>query len=234
MKWFLPLFFLLTIFYFIFPLKAYASTSCQPIYGGGQSCTTINNILIEKTVLNPQTGKFVDNLGVKDPKYQPGFIVTFQIKITNIGNRDFSKVEIKDIFPQYVLFSAGPGIFDTNTKILTFSINNLKVQESRIFTISGRVVDSASIPFTRENVCVVNQALATTNTNEVAQDNSQFCIEKNVVATQTPKGGFPIFSAPPITTTPSTGPESLVLFSLIPAGITGWFMIKKSKKSNLT
>ncbi len=82
MKLFLSIIFLLIIFSFLFPLKSYAdSISCQPIYGGGQTCVTTANILINKKVLNPSTNVFVDNLGINDPKYQPGFIVNFRLEI---------------------------------------------------------------------------------------------------------------------------------------------------------
>ena len=172
----------------------------------------------------------VDNLSINDPKYQPNFITTFQIKVTNTGDHDFSSVQIKDIFPQYVLFSAGPGVFDANTKTLTFSVDNLKPQESRIFTIMGRVVDKKSMLFTNEDVCVVNQALATTNTNETAQDNSRLCIEKKVLAVT--KEGFPVFPAPLVSQTPPTGPESLALFFLIPTAIAGFFLRRKSKQQS--
>lgn len=230
------LFIIAVIVFFNFQFsKAYADTSCQPIYGGGQSCVTTNNIAINKTILNPETNKMVDNLGINDPKYQPDFITTFQIRVTNTSDRDFSSVQVKDIFPQYILYSAGPGTFDANTKTLTISLENLKVNESRLFTILGRVVDPNSIPLTNGNICVVNQALVTSNNNDVAQDNAQFCIEKLAITTQTSvtsttKGSFPVLSPVPIKITPSTGPESLILFSLIPTGIAGWLLRKISYK----
>lgn len=235
MKSFLSLVLFLAVVFFAFPPKSFADTSCQPIYGGGQTCTTSSDILVDKKVLNPQTNKLVDNLGINDPKYKPDFIVNFQIKITNTGSDTLSKVDVKDIFPQYVTFSAGPGTFDKNTKTLTFSITNLKSQESRSFTIMGRVADSASIPLTNGNICIVNQALATTDTNGVAQDNAQFCIEKSTGATQTSitsttKGGFPIISSSPIKQTPPTGPEALALFAMIPTGLSGWFLRKHAMK----
>ena len=148
--------FFLSSFYFLFhpfvASVARADFSCQPIYGGGQTCTSSNNIVIDKKILNPQTNTMVDNLGINDPKYQPGFITTFQIKITNTGNKDFPKVEVKDTFPQYVEFSSGPGSFDANTKTLSFSLENLKVNESKTFTIMGRIVDESSIDTSKVSI----------------------------------------------------------------------------------
>jgi uncharacterized repeat protein (TIGR01451 family) len=227
-KLYLSVIFLLTIFSFANPLKAFADTSCQPIYGGGQTCITTGNISINKTVINPQTNQFVDNLSINDPRHQPGFITTFQIAVTNTGNASISRIRVSDIFPQYVTFSSGTGNFDNNTKTLTFEISNLSANETRNFTIQGKVVDSSLIPISLGSVvCVVNQAIATNldNTSQVSQDNAQFCIEK--VATSS---SFPVFPTTQITTTPATGAESLVLFSLIPTGLAGWFLRKQSVK----
>ena len=97
---------LLVIGYSLLVNRAFADTSCQPIYGGGQTCVTTGNISINKTVMNPQTNKMVDNLSINDPKYKPGFIVTFQINVTNTGNNNISRINIVDFFPQYVTFSS--------------------------------------------------------------------------------------------------------------------------------
>jgi len=241
MKSFLKLVLFLAFVSFVFPLKSYADTSCQPIYGGGQSCITTNNIIVNKTVLNPQTNQFVDNLSINDPKYQPGFITTFQIAVTNTGNANISKINVKDIFPQYITFSSGPGNFDNNTKTLTFEVDNLSVNETRNFTILGRVVDSTQIPINQGDVvCVVNQTTATNldNNSQVSQDNAQFCIQKILATTTTAttvtttKGGFPVLSSVPTTSAPATGPEMFGLIALIPTGIAGWFLRKHSINSS--
>lgn len=232
MKFSLKSLLILSIIAFAFPLKTYADTSCQPIYGGGQSCITTNNIVIDKTVLNPQTNQFVNNLSINDPKYQPGFIATFQISITNTGNNNISRIDVKDIFPQYVSFSAGAGTFNANTNTLSFSLDNLAPNETRKYNIVGRVFKAEQLPGAMGSVvCAVNQTIAIINNNNVGQDNAQFCIQKTVVATT--KGGFPIYPSVPTASTPSTGPEALVLFGLIPTGITGLFLRKKSYKDSL-
>lgn len=233
MKFYLSLIFLLTIFSFVIPSKSFADVSCQPIYGGGQTCATSENILINKKVLNPSTNTLVDNLGINDPKYNPGFIVNFRLEVTNTGNTTINKVDVKDIFPQYIEFNSGPGNFDQNTKTLTFSLDNLAPNETRVSIIIGKVVTSSQLP-TSGIVCVVNQAIAVTSDNDNSQDNAQLCIENKIPApVVTTKGGFPILSPVPVGTSPSTGPESLALFSLIPTGIAGWFLRKHAlrKKS---
>lgn len=209
---------------------AFANTSCQPIYGGGQSCITSNNIVINKKVLNPETNKFVDNLGINDPKYHPGFITTFQISITNSGNSTISKISVKDIFPQYVTFSSGPGKFDDKTKTLSFSVENLKSDETKTFVIMGRIADMDKISINQGSVvCVVNQANATSDNNNFSQDNAQFCIEKtSVTAFPTTKGGFPVLPPSKIKTTPATGPNDFALIGLAITGIAGYILRKKS------
>lgn len=231
MKTFLALVFFSTIVSFVFPLKSFADTSCQPIYGGGQSCVTTNNIVVNKTVLNPQTNQFVDNLSINDAKYQPGFITTFQVSVTNTGNNNVSKIDVKDIFPQYVSFGSGAGTFDTSANTLSFSLTNLAPNETRTYGVVGRVFNTEQIPVTPGSVvCVVNQAIAMIGNANVSQDNAQLCIEKSlaVVApvTTISKGGFPVLSPVQTTSTPKTGPEALGLLALFPTGLMGWLMIR--------
>lgn len=216
----------------LFADTAYADVSCQPIYGGGETCVTRSNIFIDKKILNPQTNKMVDNLGINDPKYQPEFITTFQISVTNIGSSDISKIQVKDIFPRHVDFSAGQGKFDSQTRTLTLEIDTLKPNETKTFFVLGRIDDQNKIPLDQGIVCVVNQAIAVSmdSQSEVSQDNSQFCIEKKVLGAQAPKGGFPVFPSQQILMTPQTGPESLVLLSLIPTVMAGFALRKLSSR----
>lgn len=222
----------LTIAFLLFASNAKADVSCQPIYGGGQTCVQTGNLLLTKTVLNPQTNTMVANLGVNDPKYSPDFITTFQLTITNTGSGMISHVDIKDIMPQFVNFTVGPGNFDSNSSTLSFGLDNLNPGESRVFTIMGKVVPASQLPGDKSVVCVVNQATATTADGLMSQANSQFCIQK-VTVTPTPvpmtKGGLKVFPAPQVTTTPPTGPEMLPLIGLIPTGLLGAFLKRKSK-----
>ena len=228
-KWFLILILILGISLFAYPIASYADMSCQPIYGGGQTCVTTGNFVIDKKILNTQTNAFVDNLGVNDMKFEPGNIVNFQISVTNNGTTS-QTIDVKDIFPQYLNFETGPGSFDPNTKNLTFTANNLKPDETRTFKVNGRIVDSNQISISQGFVCVVNQATATNpkDTSQTSQDNSQFCIEKKVQGAV--KGGFPVLPVTPVYSTPATGSETLALISLIPTAIAGWLLRKYTYK----
>jgi len=236
-----------SIFYFLSSVSfANADVSCQPIYGGGQTCVSTGNILIDKKILNPKTQLgFVDNLGVNDERFQPDSTINFQINLTNTGHADIKHVDVKDQFPQYVVFTKGPGKFDANTKTLSFIVDDLKPNETRVFAVAGKIVSENRLPIDLGIVCSVSQATAVTSDAGTSQDNAQFCIQKpsqtrqkQVLAAKISKGGpaspsqggFPIFPAVSISTSPATGGESLALFSLIPTGIIGWYLRKHAQK----
>lgn len=217
---------------------AYADTGCVSIYGGGQSCPQSGNISINKTVINPQTNVFVDSLSINDPKFGPDNTVTFQLILKNTGSATLDTVTVKDTLPQFVMFAAGPGNFDQATNTLTFTVNNLAANETRTFTVVGRIVSAPKLPADQSIVCVVNQSFASNN-GQTSQDNAQFCIQKTLptpTPTQVPgqpeqimtKGGLKVFAPQPVTTTPSTGPEALPLLAMIPTGVLGYFLRKKT------
>ena len=203
------------------------STNCQPIYGGGETCVQVGNISINKTVQNPSTGQYVDNLGINDPKFSPTQTVNFQITVTNTGGTGLSNIVVKDVLPQYVDFASAPNMsFDSNTKTLSVTIDNLGPSETKTYTLQAKVESNNQIPDDQSTVCLVNQASATSDGN-TSTDNAQFCIQKTPPTTT--KGGLPVYPATPITTTPPTGPEALAIFALLPSGISGFLLRKKSK-----
>lgn len=206
---------------------SYAAGNCQPIYGGGQTCVTSANILINKKVQNPTNGQFVDNLSINDPRFAPDQNVIFQLVVTNTGSSSIDKVIVKDIFPQFVNFVAGPGNFDSNSRTLSFEVANLAAGESRTFSVTGKISTDKELLMGTGVNCVVNQATAQIASNsQMSQDNSQLCIQKGVPLKT--KGGLPVLPAPSMTTTPATGPEMAVLPLLSGSGILGYFLRKKS------
>lgn len=201
--------------------KVFADVQCQPVYGGGQNCITTGHITLNKKVQDPRTSQFVDNLGTGDSRFAQSQSVTFQLILTNTSSASIQNVTLKDIFPGFVSFVSGPGSFDINTKTLTFTTDNLGPGETRTFTLQGKISEAKDLP---EGItCVVNQATATTNIGQMGQDNAQLCIEKGLT-----KGGLPVFPPPKVVTTPPTGPELIPLISLLPGGLAGWFLRKKS------
>ncbi len=206
-------------------------SQCQPIYGGGQVCVQSGNIVVNKTVQNPKTLTYVDNLGMNDIKYSPDQTINFQITVSNVSDNEVQNIKVVDTLPQYVLFTSGPGTYDPKANTLTFTLSSLAGKKSQTFTVTGRIASYDTITQTGIT-CVVNQAMETSN-NQTSTDNAQFCIEKPSV-TPTPgvpmttKGGLPIYP-PKATTTPPTGPETLALFALLPSAAAGFFLRKKSK-----
>ncbi len=214
-------------------VNAAGTVTCQPIYGGGQTCVQAGNISVDKKLAHPKTNSLIDNIGVNDDKFAPESVVTFQIAVTNTGGSRINKVAVKDIFPQYVDFAAGVGNFDSNNKTLSFEISDLNASETRTFNIVGKVVSASALPVDRGVVCVVNQATAKdVSFSEESRDSAQLCIEKALpvptVIPQETKGGIKVFPPQKTFTTPATGPEMLPLFALIPTGALGAFLRKKA------
>ncbi len=207
---------------------ALADVFCQPIYGGGETCIVSPDIAINKQILNPKTNKFVDNLSINDPKYHPEFIVNFKLTVTNTSKSAIKNINVKDIFPQYITFSSGPGKFDETAKTLSFSIDSLEPNETKTLAVVGRVASTADLP--QGIVCVVNRAIVLLDSQDQASDNTQLCIENKVVEVPKEKA-FPVFPPPTITETPPTGPTPIPLAIFILAGVVG-FIIRKKSLSN--
>lgn len=213
----------------------YGTNQCQPIYGGGESCPKTPQFEINKTVQNPKSQSFVDNLSVSDPRFAPEQVVPFKLTVKNTSDTALSKIVIKDILPDFVDFAGGIGNFDANSRTLTINLEKLDVNESRDFFIQAKVKTADKLS---QNVtCVVNQSTMTVN-DKTAQDNSAFCIEKTLTTPTTQsnpgnpaitKGGLPVYPPTKATTTPQTGPEALSLFGLIPSAIGGFILRRKSK-----
>lgn len=212
---------------FLFAMSGYAQqVVCQPIYGGGQTCITVGPITVDKKVNNPQTGQFVDNLGPNDPKFTPSQPITFSISVTNTGSTTILQTSVKDVLPAVVIFqSTQPSAtFDQASRTVTFIMDNLAQGETRTVSIHGKIVDAGSLA--HEITCdPVNQVTAVTNAGQVSSDIARFCVQKPQAVT---KGGLPIMPPPKVFVTPPTGPELLPLIGLLPAGIGGWFLRKKS------
>ncbi|HSX40391.1 MAG TPA: hypothetical protein VLF68_02140 [Candidatus Saccharimonadales bacterium] len=231
----------LTFFAFLLmAVPSFADTTCQPIYGGGQNCVS-TGISVVKSVQNPQTGAFVNNLSANDPRFSPSQTVTFQVAVTNNGSAAIGTVTVKDTFPQFVAFKAGPGSFDQNSKVLTFTLTNLAAGETRTVTLTGTTADQNTLPSDQGITCPVNQVSVTADNGKAAQASSQLCIQKQTTpttptttttTTTTPvvptTGGLTVFPAPSVTNTPPTGPDMLAFLYLIPSGALGYMLRKRA------
>jgi len=203
------------------------TTVCQPTYGGNTCENT--SLLIDKKVADPTTmtkgGVMVykDNLGVNDAKYGAGQTVNFQIVVTNTSDSSVSNIIVKDILPEYLTITKGMDNdwkYDTSSRTLSTTISSLNPNESKTFTLSAVVVSLTQLPTGQDVTCVTNQSFATLN-DVTVQDNAQLCIQKTM----------PVFPAPKAESTPKTGPEALMLFGLIPTGLGGLLLRKRTNQS---
>src|SRR5688500_19184342 len=99
-----------TILFFSVASTAVASgvSSCQPIYGGGETCEEKVKFTINKLVKSPaKDGAFVENLTINDPRYPAGSNISFKITVTNSGNKDITNLNVVDQFPQFLTFVSG-------------------------------------------------------------------------------------------------------------------------------
>lgn len=201
------------------PSKAYAD--CQPVYGGGQTCSS-NEFTIVKLVQVPGKGggNYVNNLYQNDPKYFASQQVNFEIIVQNTGSQTIPTLNITDTFPQYISFVSGLGNFDSNSKTLSFTVTNLNPGQSNTYVVSAKIFDTGNLPSDQGIMCLVNQANATDNTGISHGASSQFCIQQNVLG-----------ATPTVITTPATGPEMLPLGLLLSGGLGGFIIRKKSIKS---
>ncbi len=201
------------------PSKAFAD--CQPVYGGGETCTSYA-FSIQKFVQVPGKGggNYVNNLSVSDPKYFASQQVNFRIVVQNTGSQTIPTINVIDTLPQYVTFVSGPGTFNSNNDTLSFAVNNLNPGQSATYYVSTKVLDSDKLPSDQGIFCPINQVSATDTNGFTNSTSSQFCIERNVLG-----------AIPTIVSTPSTGPEVLPLALLLPGGLGGLILRKKSIKS---
>lgn len=182
MQKFYALFFLLLLLY-AGATKSYAS------YGGPTA-----SALIDKTVLNPQSNLFVDNLSINNQHFLSGQEVTFRIGVTNVLSEDLKDVAVVDRLPSNLSFvSASNGTYDVASNIVNFKISSLKVGESKMFEIKTKVNSSSQTSF--EVTCPTNSVELRGESKGgdkiLDQDTASFCISKKVlgVTQELPKTG---------------------------------------------
>jgi len=182
--------------------QAIAAVRCETQYGGGEVCVKTGELQIDKEVWDIQDAEYVDNLFVTDYVYTNGEEIIFKLKIKNVGDENFEKVEVRDYLPSYLELIEGD---------LSFEIRDLAVDETEEKTIKAKVVGLPD----NTNLCEVNTAEVWSG-DEHDKDSAQICLGKKVLG---------------VAVTPVTGPENglLVLFLATLAGIAGVSFLKLSK-----
>lgn len=166
------------------PARAYNCTGGQY----GSTCPPAQ-ITIDKQIQNPITKAYVENLGPKDPTFVPGDEVLFKLKITNTGTTALTTITVKDVFPQYLTFESGPGVYNKDTNTLTIDLGNLEPGQSMILEILAKVLSVSAFPTDKTMFCVVNTAQVFTG-NLTDEDTAQLCITTQVLGTTLPVAGY--------------------------------------------
>lgn len=152
-------------------LPVFASVSCTTQYGGGQTCVTTGQLLVNKRVWNPDTNQMVDNLTVNDHQFKMGDEVTFSIDVKNVGDSTINNVTFTDTLPAFLTWTSG----DLNS-----NIDSITPGQTRTFTVKAKVNSNGT-------GCALNTATAagggTSN-----MDTSQVCI-KGTIPKEMPKAG---------------------------------------------
>ncbi len=186
----------------VFIEPSFAAVTCTTQYGGAQTCVATGQFLVNKKVLNPVTGAFVDNLTADVHQFRSGDAVTFSVDIKNTGDATLNNVQFTDTLP--------PGLVWTGGDPLSSQINSLTPGQTVTKTINARVVSGAT-------GCQLNTATASA-AGMTDSDTAQVCFV--TVVPVVPK------------VTPPTGPEDWALVLSAPAwlGGIGWYLKKISLK----
>ncbi|MCL4398021.1 DUF11 domain-containing protein [Patescibacteria group bacterium] len=203
----------------------FASVSCTTQYGGGQTCVSTGELLVNKKVFDPVSQTFVDNLGRTDHVFAIGEEVTFSIEVKNVGDAPVNDITVTDTLPNFLTWTGGDPLVST--------ISSLGAGESVTKTIRTKVVSTfGSGVVCANNLASVEATITSTSTatapvSDPQTDTAQLCVNlptaAPTVVTPTP--------TPPVT--PPTGPSDWLLLLSSPAWLGGiGFYLKKlgSKK----
>lgn len=217
------------------------TTTCTPIYGGGQTCVEAGNIQLDKKIRHPETNQFVDHLTTDSPRFTHDQQVTFTIRVQNTGNNTLSGITVEDTLPGALVYTDKNGEFNADRNTVTYTIDRLDKGQARTITVQTRVVGQEALAGS-DITCLANLVRAFTDDtrNNPSTDTTKFCIEAQQVSEQpsapqqpgvppTTKGGLPIAPQPQSATSPRTGPEMLALIGLLPAGLGGLLLRRKTK-----
>lgn len=157
--------------------------TCTNQYGAAVACQP-TDLIINKEVKNPATGVFVENLSSTDPTFSPGSEVLFRLTIKNTSGETFSPVRVRDVFPEFLAFEAGPGNYNATNRTLDFEIDKLPAGESRSFEIIARVEPKAG---SQGNLfCVTNYSVVSAPARPAGDDDTaQLCIQTRVLGAVT-------------------------------------------------
>ncbi|GIW63303.1 MAG: hypothetical protein KatS3mg091_105 [Patescibacteria group bacterium] len=170
-------------------------------YGQYGSPSYVSSLLIDKLVVNPATGEYVDNLSVSDNKFAPLSYVYFKLTVKNTGNVDIAGVKVIDYLPSYLEYADDKGEYDASTRQLKIEMGDFRVDETKSVIFKARVVSANNLPAEKSVLCLINRAVVVFDNQEKDLDTAQFCVEKTAAAPaketkEMPKAGtsIPVFA----------------------------------------
>ena len=195
----------------LFPVIAqtcgqYGTSACPP-----------QDLSIDKKVIHPINGNFVENLQDKDGEFfSPGSEVTYSLKVTNSGNTDFATVQVTDTLPEWMEVPKAEDVLDSgkvtdikiNARQISFIIKDgITAGKDVEIKIKAKVVSDLKLANGDTKRCgITNNARVTAN-DRSDDDSSTLCAITKIGETKK---------------LPSAGPEDyLPLLPFIVVGFTG-------------
>lgn len=209
---------------------------CTSQYGGSQYGTDCNpgdltiNKEVQKIGYKDANGNaiYVDNLSLSDASASAGNYMTFKLTVKNNSDRDFTDIEVKDIFPPFMSYPVSEGkgplsylsggdvksaSYDPSSRTLFMRLENFKKNEERAIIVTAKVDEAKAFPSGKSNVCIVNTAQVKAEGNRFDEDTAQICVASGEV-----KG---------VSTLPKAGFNQILL--AIPTGLLGLIGIKLTR-----
>lgn len=180
--------------------NVFAAVRCETQYGGGQSCQTFNEILIDKKIWNINTSSYVDNLGLSNQLFATGDEILFQITVKNTSNRTLDKITVSDILPANLVLTTGS---------LNYDISNLEAGKSDVKIIKAKLTRLSGDP------CPKNLVTAKFS-DESDTDTAQFCQVTPPLQTALPPTGPENWT--------------YLFLGTVISGISGFLLLKRKNK----
>jgi hypothetical protein len=212
-------------------VKASKADNCTTTDGqyGTTTCTP-TDVTINKTVRNPITGDWVDNLLSGDAAYSPDSDVLYNLHIANTSNQSFDTVHIEDTMPDKIVSIAVVDSDTNKVKNVSFQDNKLKFDLANKFEANSSIDIQLKAKVKSVGVFDSSKSLFCGNENGLQntadvwaqdrhdQDSASICVQTKVLGA---------------TTLPSAGPtDFLPLVPFIGSGLIGVSLLfKKGRKS---
>jgi uncharacterized repeat protein (TIGR01451 family) len=166
--------------------------SADGTYGQYGGTTEPGKVIVDKLVRHPQTGKYVDNLGLEDSMYSASATVFYKIIIENVGKSTLSEVHVTDYLPIYLQYVSG-GNYESVNREVKFTFDNVAPGDRRSTVLQVKVYSLSQLPAEKTILCPINKVVAYSSQDGSDEDTAQLCIKKKpMVEKEAPKAGDPL------------------------------------------